>query len=732
MYHQDNRGSIAPLDPDDIDDEMAQSEDWFSDHMSRVSAPFSPVVEVPQLEGTSPGTIVVYLGTIISLLLASSFDMVREMFKKLFLWVFEALLPKTLAQKQNSSIQREHLSRLKKKWNRVEALPTYSAQEESMTMLQEIQHDASKEQDNALHPQDAPVKTIVKLLLDQRNRPHVQFMLEGTPVSFLVDTGASLSVLSYSSYLAIPHHESLVRSYVVPKLYDHQQHEIKIMFSVVVKATVHDKTLLFSLLVSSASRSNVLGMDILLGRSLVLTHRGTDAYLIVGECTAEKRPVMKLPDKMPLYVLEDLVVPAESQRTVTVTPCVYPMYVDIPDSYLEIEYVSPAEGFEGRTKHFKLNEEGKAKLKVCNRSLVDLFLHANSVIGTGTILPDFVPLPAKKVKGRQTKSEIVVKNKEILDLEPKPASIQELTNETKADENSKTIQPPKQEDPKVDPHGMRKVDCFCSLPNSVIIIKGNRYGDTNCPFICAGSYIRDVLTSGAPEKFRLGKKQIVVIYSTTKKDFLAALQNSSEGTDAIYIANKDENQDTCGIEKVELTGKCEDHPFFYNAKPSFISFCRTQHGKHLKMIHDLPERIVFEVLNMKVEMYYSNENSKQIHFVLHIPDVLVLKSHWLHNIVAALVKPFSTTVRILEPYLFPDQNSYRSTMFNGILQKVATLHGITIQGRMPHMEKTFDANPGNIKNCTCDYCIKCRDKLTYGNMNGSLDQTGEGQQNFLQ
>ncbi len=720
MFRQDGETESA-VDPDDLNFEVDKSQEWFMDTMSRVLPPKENDEDLPQLVSTSPANILFYLGTIIWLLCISVANTWKTTTGKFCTWILKILLPKILNNSTTALVHDVHLNRVKHKWNVINKLPTYSAQNEGSHMLQEINHNGNEETEGFLHPEDAPVKTLVKLLLDQRGRPHVQCILEGVPVTFLVDSGASASILSYSDFCKIKHRDTLVKSHATPKLYDHQHREIKCKYNVMCQGSFEGKTILMSLLVSSASTSNVLGMDILVGRSLVFTHRGTDAYLIIGECKAEKRPVMKLPDRMALYVLEDTLVPSESVRTVMVTPCVYPMHVDIPDEYLEIDYIAPTEGFEGRTKHVKLDNEGKAKLKVCNRSLVDLALHANSVIGTGFFLPDFNPLPAKRVKVKQAKSE--KPTPEVKDGAPQKAASVHAVSSTES-------QPlPTKTD--VDEKIVEQVNCFCSLPQSTIVLKGNKFGDTFCPYLGAGSYVRTALTSGASERFKLGKKQIIILFGNTKKDFLTAIDNLPKGNDVVYITGPNDKQNLPDMLQVTIAGNCTEHPFDYSLKPSFISFCRTYQGKHLKTIHPWTHKKVLDILNIRVEMYFDPTSDKQLHYVLHIPDILTLKEQWLCNLVAALVQPFCDTVRILEPYLFPDEGTnHRSTMFHGILQKVATLHGITLQGRMPNMEKTYDTSPDNIKNCTCEYCTKCRDKLTYTNMNGSYGQN-EKDKNFL-
>ena len=736
MYKQDQRDAYSTIDPDEYEHESQASEDWVSDNMSRVMLP-RKTENIPQLENVSIATVISYLLQLIWFLFLSSSKGIGKRATSALKWIFDHLVPKSLSQRQNSMLKIEHLNKLRQKWRHVSKLPAFAAQQESLELLQEIGHDSTEEHNNFLHPDQASVKTVVRLMLDQRNRPHIQCTLENVPVSFLVDTGASLSILSYDTYLKIPNHNSLPRTYETPKLYDHQRHEIKVMFGVMCRATFGDKTLLIPLLVSPASKSNVLGVDVLIGRSLVLTHRGTDAYLIVGECTAEKRPVMKLSDGMPMYILEDSVVPSESVRSITVTPCVYPMFVDIPESYLEITYISPSEGFEGRTKFIKLDDEGKAKLKVCNASLIDLVLLANQVIGTAKFAPDYSPPFAKRLKHKPSKTSISTSGEPETKLEgsASPPNLendisfkQEKIEQVFVDQTSPSETPASasikkeltQNHPVVE-----KVDCFCSIPQDTIVIRGNRYGDTNCPYLTAGSYTRTPLASGVIEKFKLGNKQICIIYGSTKKDIKTALDNVPQGNNVAIITNKDCFDVDQNRRLVALTGNCKQHPFLYHLEPTFISFNRTVRGKHTKMVHQLCDRIWFEVLNIKVEMYYGPLAPKQVHYVLHIPDILMMKEDWIHNLVGALVKPFSTTVRILEPYLFPDSNNHQTTMFNGILQKVTKLHGITLQGRMPHMEKTYSASEDYIKNCACDYCVKARDQETYKDMKGIVEEADQ-------
>ena len=87
-----------------------------------------------------------------------------------------------------------------------------------------------------------------------------------------------------------------------------------------------------------------------------------------------------------------------------------------------------------------------------------------------------------------------------------------------------------------------------------------------------------------------------------------------------------------------------------------------------------------------------------------------------------MIKPFASSLRIIEPYLFPEMNDYQSTVFYGALQKVAQLHGMSLQGRMPHLERTYDANDKGLKKCACLYCHKYRDKITYQDMKGMTDK----------
>ena len=716
MYNEEYRDFDGTIDPDDFDNQTQVSEDWFSENMSRVMMPRKER-DIPQLEGSNMGSIIWYFLTLAWFLVTTSLKNLQGMAGAFFTWVADHLIPQTMAARQSSFLRDEHLDMLRKKWRRIAALPTYAAQEGSLNLLQELKHDSSLETEGFLNPESAPVKTVVRLMLDQRNRPHVQCTVEGVPCTFLVDSGAALSVLSLESFLTIPGHDQLIKSYDTPKLYDHQSNEIKIKFCVLCRTVFSDKTILIPFLVSPSSKSNVIGCNVLLGKSIIFTHRGTDAYLIIGECKAEQRPVMKLPDNMPMYILEDVIVPAESVKTITVTPCVYPMYVDIPDENLELHYISPNEGFEGRTKMVKLNEEGRAKIKVCNRSLVDLALHANTVIATGTFMHDFKPLPAKKMK--KAKTEVVKGGGK--SPPNKAASIHEVDFADTVKGSSLPPEIPIQAEKElVFDKKIQQVPCFCSLPQDYIVIRGNQWGDTAVPYMTAGSFTRVKMSSGCSETLKIGKKQVYIIYGSTKKDFNACLETCPSGENVAYITNNDDADLKQDRKLVEIIGGCSEHPFLYQAKPTFISFCQTTKGKHVQMLQPLNNKMQFEILNIKIELYFDEAHPKQLHFVLHIPDILTMKECWILNLIGAVVQPYSRTVRILEPYLFPDISGHRSTMFNSNLQKIAKILGITLQGRLPHLEKTFAASEAPIKTCTCDYCTKCRDRETYGNLNGGI------------
>lgn len=725
MYRDDEREFETTVDPDEFDQQSQMSQDWFSENMTRVIMPKTEV-EIPQLESSNIGTIIWYFFTLAWYLVVTSLKNLKGLTGTIINWIVEHVGPQTWTHVQNSFLRDEHIERLRKKWRKIGALPTYSANEGSLNILQELKHDPSLETEGFLRPEDAPVKTIVRLLLDQRNRPHVQCMVEGVPCTFLVDSGAALSVMSYESFLTLPGHDQLIKSYDTPKLYDHQSNEIKIKFCALCRVVFSDKTILIPFLVSGASRSNVIGCNVLMGKSIIFTHRGTDAYLIIGECKAEQRPVMKLPETFPLYIIEDTLVPAESVKTILVTPCAYPMYIDIPDENVELRYISPNEGFEGRTKLIKLNDQGKAKIKVCNRSLVDLALHANTVIATGSFASDYIPLPPKRI--RKAKSNIEIKRAD--DQPTKAHTIQEVhapENTLLRGTTEENINSAEPEPSKDIAKNIQEIPCFCSLPQENIIIKGNQYGDTAIPYITAGSYTRVKLTSGICENIKIGNKKISIIFGNTKKDLNTCLENCLTGQNVAYITNNDEIETSQDRHFVKIVGGCKEHPFLYQASPTFISFCQTTKGKHLQMLQNLSKRIQFEILNIKVELYYDDQHPKQLHFVLHIPDILTLKENWILNLVGAIVSPYSNSVRILEPYLFPDTTSHRTTMFNNILQRVARLLGITLQGRLPHLEKVFATSETPLKNCTCEYCVSARDKQVYGNLNGGFNKIEQNQ-----
>ncbi len=706
MYRQDQRdNSIA--DPNEYNHETQSADEWWNDNMSRITLP-QKESKIPKLTGTTMVEIVWYICRLIGLLANISYNNVWEKILGGIEMTASLLLPKSSKHKYDQILQQEHLHRIKERWKSLDPLPTFGAQAETINMLQAICHDSSLEEDHFLSPEDTSTKTVVKLLMDKRNRPHVQCTIEeSVPALFLVDSGAALSILSYDTYCKIPHRDSLPRTYDVPTIFDHQHNKIPVKFCVTVRVLFGDKTLLLPLLVSPASKSNVIGMDSLVGRSIVFSVRGAEAVIIIGESLTEKKTiVMQIPDNSPLYVLEDTIVPAESIRTVHVSPCIFPMQVDIPDTFMRLTYMSPMEGFEGRTTHIQLDDEGKAKIRICNRSLVDMFLTANQVIATGKYDEDYIPLPrTKKLKRTKLTSD---QKPELIQPSPEIEGIAEVAGIDQGEAKSK----------------VEEEDCFCKIPEDTLIIRCNRFGDCNIPYFNVGGYDRSPLTSGKLEKIKRGKKEVILVYATTQKDYNTALDQCSEGAGVAYISNKDETKIDKNFRFIKIIGKCDLHPFPYDHRPKFISFCRTLGDNHLNMVHDLSTVTTFEVLNIKVEMYTDKMVPDQVHYILHVPDILVLRQPWIHTLVGSLVKPFTDTVRILEPYLVGEDKNLRNMMFYSILDKVAKLHHIIIQGRDPKMETTFRVKNMEVKGCTCDACVKHRENRTYTNLAGGVNQDG--------
>ncbi len=767
MYRQDQRDNYSVIDPDEYETESLQSEDWWHENMQRITLPGQARV-LPELEEESPSAIIFFMLKLFWLLFLSSYESFWKKIKGVFEFLAEHILPESQALKRDKWLQKEHIQSIRRKWKTVDPLPTFGAQDHSLAMLQEIGHDTSEDKEGYLQPDEAGVKTMVKLMLDRRNRPHVTCVLEDcVPATFLVDSGACLSILSYDTYLKIPNHESLPKTYTTPPLYDHQQNRIPVKFGIKCRANFNDKTLVLSLLVSPGNNSNILGMNVLMGRSLVFTITGSDAYLLIGETRMDKNKlVMTLPNDMPMYILEDYVIPSESIRTITVTPCVFPMYVDIPDQYIRLTYIDPIEGFQGKTTHAKLDEQGRAKLRVQNSTLIDLHLPANQVIATGRFDPDYMPLrrvkqkkvdqgkakdkpetkPLTEESSKQLKEEDKAKNIKEATLDsngkvPDPPGevnvengAENLTSNSATENNSKDLG--QIETVEVDPHGKEEPSktisqtregadtepCFCKLSESNVVIRGNKFGDTNCPFLNSNLYSRSLLISGKSEIMKKGNKNILVLFSLTKRDFQSAVTDFAKNCPTAFISNNDELLDCENVRNVQLTGDCPSHRFPYHLRPTFISFSKTFQERHLKILHDFRESCSFDVLNVKVQAFWDDNIPTQLHFIVHIPEILTMKEHWIHNVIACLVKPFAQSVRILEPYLLGDDRNWRNMLFFGVLDKVAKLHKIILQGRDPSKEKFYELSPYSIHGCSCQYCSKEHQRKMYENMQGGMMQ----------
>jgi hypothetical protein len=758
-FQQDIRDDYSGLDGDDFEPDVHRSEDWFSECMSVVD--YTPRhSEIPQLEETSLIALFVYIFKLFLFLFSQNTQNLFGYCQAMGTWLKENILGTTSYHRQLNFLKAEHYKRIRNKWNSVDELPAYVAQEEALKLMQEIGLNSNANTTKFLQPSEVPIKAMVKLNLDQTNRPHVSCKVEGVPCSFLCDTGASISIISVKSFKKIPHHDTLVRTYDFPKIFDHSGNSIKVKFGVMCRVTFGSKTLVLKLLVSPISQTNVFGMDILLSKSLIYTNRGTDLYLVVGEVKCENRPAMKLQKDMPLFLVSDVVIAPETTRTVSVTPCLFPGKFDIEDEYIKVKFIPPTEAAQIRTDYIKLDDQGIGKIKICNQGLIDLPLPANVVIGTGNYDRDYTGAAlrwAHKVNKKQEenpdpKQENVVEvakrglNDIIDPIEKKDAQNTVAVLSSKADlESTQAVQGTCTTTTVIGESvalatDILTVPCFCTLSVEIIVIKCNRFGDTICPYLGTSSYTRSPLTSGVVNKFRSCKKDIMAVYASTWKEFYATLQKIKVDETAAFIISNEDKERLPPFLLVKLVGGCTTHPFLYNYKPTFISFCRTIKGMHRQIIHNLTSRIVIEILNTKVELYFSEETSQdtvetgkgnqlaipntsnQLHCVLHLPAIISLKEHWIHNIVASIVNAYAGCVRILEPYVSPDANDYQTTLFNSILDKVAKLHGVSLQGRVPSKEgKVFDAHEEALKGCPCDYCVTYRQKHTYTDVRGMLD-----------
>ena len=133
----------------------------------------------------------------------------------------------------------------------------------------------------------------------------------------------------------------------------------------------------------------------------------------------------------------------------------------------------------------------------------------------------------------------------------------------------------------------------------------------------------------------------------------------------------------------------------------------------MELISPLKDLVTIEILNVKVDMYYNHNDNQQVHFIVHMPDYMTLNEKMMHNIIGSLVMPFGKSARILEVYLYQGENNYKSMLFASLIEKVARQHRISMQGRAPHMEKTFSLEARDIKRCVCNYCVKQRDSKVY-------------------
>ena len=369
------------------------------------------------------------------------------------------------------------------------------------------------------------------------------------------------------------------------------------------------------------------------------------------------------------------------------------------------------------TTHGKINDCGYIEIKIRNASIIDRELPKCSILATGTYVKNYTPLSRGKTKkngagkslstlgdkSTPTDKSVVGSDKDTSNNKtPTSGEINEVQSSNTTNEEI----PTKTE--------ISTVPCFCAMDEKVIILRGNKFGDTVIPYASYVGYNRSELSDGKAFKFKRGTKTIVILYGPSEKEIKNVLEICPKGTDVAYITNHDKTLMPNNVKRVHISGECDQHPFPYHLEPQYVSFALTDNktNSHHKMIHNLKERIVIKLANMVAELYWDPNDHKQAHFVLHIPDIMIMQNAMLHNYVASLLMPFASSVRILEPYT--GANNYKQQCVLTLLGKLAKLHNVTIQARSPAWEsKTYKTNPHAIKHCPCDYCIGRRDREIY-------------------
>ncbi len=361
--------------------------------------------KMPSLDTQTFNSIIQSLFWLIYVGLGIAYKYVVWTFRDKLTAMWRWIVPPTLEDIQNAYVVAAQRDNLKRKWSSISELPSYVCQLEMLPLLQEIGHQSEREMQSKCRPPEAcPAKTLVRLRLDNYGRPFMLANVEEIPTSFLIDTGASLSILSRQSFDALPNRDSLPRIRDIPKVFDHQMKQLDIPFGVVCNVTIDGKTLILPFLVSNLSSSNVIGTDALIGRCIHLTHSGTDAYLVLAEAPAGERPKVQLNGKIALYVSKDVVIPGESHRRIPVTPFIYPAQTAIRTDYMLLNYVDTLEGLEGLTTSARLDKDGYMNLRVRNRSILDFEIPKCSILAFGEYNEPYHMPKRKKGKDKERTS----------------------------------------------------------------------------------------------------------------------------------------------------------------------------------------------------------------------------------------------------------------------------------------------------------------------------------------
>ena len=243
------------------------------------------------------------------------------------------------------------------------------------------------------------------------------------------------------------------------------------------------------------------------------------------------------------------------------------------------------------------------------------------------------------------------------------------------------------------------------------------------PYFANGGYSRSPVPAGKIEQFKKHGKIVCLVYENSERKLDAALDRCPKEDVVILMNGKDKFKVNDHYRFVHITGECKDHPFAYDAKPEFISFCRSLDGLHRNMVHDLKEVRVIEVMAVKVEMYSGGKDNNRIHYIVHVPDILVLREPWLEGLMAALIKPFEKSIRMLEPYIVGRDENLRNTLFYRVMTTMGKqfIRGVTAWD-LRLQSGTYESANAHVKGCGCEACVKYREHHTFTHVEGGMQE----------